>query len=89
MTGTQDKSCRSRMENRQIEVVISFKAVLKEILEKLLLPPSYVVERYRPDHSPSFIANAEVEDGYGKKEDLRKKRNNKEKSRARGYISSN
>ncbi|THG12456.1 hypothetical protein TEA_011608 [Camellia sinensis var. sinensis] len=38
--------CKTIMENRQIEVVISFEVVNKEILEKLLPPPaSYAVER--------------------------------------------
>ena len=46
-------------------VTISFKVLLKDLLEKLNLPPaSFLYEKYGSDHNPTFVAYTNLDDGY-------------------------
>lgn len=51
---------------RPIIMIVQFKAMLKEILEKLSLSPvRYECERFGPDHLHVFIVNIRFEDRFG------------------------
>lgn len=50
-----------------IEVTVSFKIILKEVLEKLNLPPAiYECKKHGPDHDPIFRAFVILDDGHEK-----------------------
>lgn len=48
-------------------VTVSFKTILKYLLEKLNLPQVlFLCEKHRLDHDPTFIAYTNLDDGYGR-----------------------
>lgn len=65
----------------QIVVDVQFKVVLKEIMEKLRLPPAvYVCEQNGPDHNPSFTCKIIYEDSCGVHEQIGLEANTKKKA---------
>ncbi|KAF7112900.1 hypothetical protein RHSIM_RhsimUnG0181100 [Rhododendron simsii] len=47
-----------------VEVTVSFKIILKEVVKKLTLPPAiYECKKHGPDHDPIFIALVILDDG--------------------------
>ena len=52
-----------------VVVTAQFKVILKEILEKLMLPAvSYECEKHSSDHQSCFVAKVKFEDKFGKYE---------------------